>query len=280
MKITRQSPHFERTTSGCRRCYFDAATMPGYAFYMHEFSKIAAAVLLASTTGAQSSASEFDTEKVKIEADVVADGLQNPWGMDFLPDGSVIVTERAGTMRIIDKDGKSHPVGGVPKVVARGQGGLLDVALAPDFAQSKALYFTFVEQKDRQWGTALARAALSEAGDGFSLKDVRILSRMSKPGTTNRHFGSRIVIGPDGGVFFTTGDRGQGKRAQDLFDESGAVLHVNADGTIPADNPFADGKKGAPSIWSKGHRNIQGATFDPLLKACSRSNTAPRAETN
>ncbi|MCO5065170.1 MAG: PQQ-dependent sugar dehydrogenase [Rhizobiaceae bacterium] len=212
-------------------------------------------------------AQEFDTQKVRIDAHVVADGLKNPWGMDFLPDGRIIVTERGGTMQIIGKDGKATPVSGLPKILARGQAGLLDVALAPDFEQSRALYFTFVEPKKNLWGTAIARAILSESKGVYALNDVNVLLRMSKPATTNRHFGSRIVFAPDGSIFLTTGDRGQGERAQDMFDESGAVLHINADGSIPQDNPYADGSKGAPSIWSKGHRNIQGATFDPLTGA-------------
>lgn len=220
----------------------------------------ALAIILASNAYAD----EFKTQKVTIEAEVINDDLKNPWGMDFLPDGRIIVTERAGTMRIIDKDGDDERIDGVPEVVARGQGGLLDVALSPDFAQSKALYFTFVEPKDGKFGTALARATLSENGDDFALTDTKVLLRMSKPGTTTRHFGSRIVFAPDGSLFLTTGDRGQGQRSQDMFDESGAVLRVNADGSIPTDNPYADGSKGAPSIWSKGHRNIQGAAFDPL----------------
>lgn len=228
------------------------------------FPRAALPAFLASVLAFSANAKEFNTEKVRINAEIVADGLENPWGMDFLPDGRIILTERGGTMRIIGKDGERQNVDGVPEVVARGQGGLLDVALAPDFAQSHALYFTFVEANGRRSGTALARAVLSEKDGAFALTDTQVLLSMSKPGTTNRHFGSRIVFGPDGSVFFTTGDRGEGKRAQDMFDESGAVLHLNADGSIPAANPFADGKDGAPAIWSKGHRNVQGATFDPL----------------
>jgi len=245
----------------------DAAIMSGYASPMHKFAKIALPALLASTLASSTLAAEFSTEKVGIEANIVADGLQNPWGMDFLPDGGVIVTERAGTMRIFDKTGKSYPVAAVPKVIALGQGGLLDVALAPDFAESKVLYLTYVEGKNRKWGTVLSRAVLAEENGRYSLTGKKVLLRMSKPDTSNRHFGSRIVVSPDGSIFFTTGDRGQGDRAQDMFDESGAVLHINPDGTIPAGNPFADGKNGAPSIWSKGHRNIQGATFDPLTNS-------------
>lgn len=234
---------------------------------MQKFAKFAFPTLFASALAFHAAASEIGSEKVKINADIIADGLANPWGMDFLPDGSVIVTERGGAMRIIDKAGKSHAIAAVPKVFVRGQGGLLDVAVAPDFADSKMIYLTYVEPRKRQWGTVLSTAKLVEEKGHYSLAEKQVLLRMSKPGTTNRHFGSRIVIAPDGTIFFTTGDRGQGERAQDMFDESGAVVHVNADGTIPAANPFADGKNGAPAIWSKGHRNIQGATFDPLTKS-------------
>jgi len=234
---------------------------------MQKFNLFAISSLLASTGAFDVVAREFDTDKVKIDVNVVTDGLQNPWGMDFLPDGEIILTERQGTMRVIDKEGQSHPIAKAPVVFTRGQGGLLDVAAAPDFAESKKIYLTYVEPRKGAWGTVLSSAKLTEENGQYALADNKVLLRMSKPGTTNRHYGSRIVIDPDGSIFFTTGDRGQGARSQDMFDESGAVLRVNADGSIPANNPFADGKGGAPAIWSKGHRNIQGATFDPLTKS-------------
>ncbi|MBX3598504.1 MAG: PQQ-dependent sugar dehydrogenase [Rhizobiaceae bacterium] len=228
---------------------------------MHKISYATALALLLS---GNAQATEFQTEKVRVSAQIVATGLSNPWGMDFMPDGRMIVTERTGSMKIVDKDGKATSVKNVPKVFARGQGGLLDVALAQDFAQSGLVYMTYSEPQQGGSGTALARATLVQEGNDFALRDPKVLLRSSKPGQTTRHYGSRIVLAPDGSIFVTTGDRGEAERAQDMFDESGAVLRVNQDGSIPAGNPYEDGAKGAPSIWSKGHRNIQGATFDSV----------------
>jgi glucose/arabinose dehydrogenase len=217
-----------------------------------------AAVLMSSAA----SAVEVDSKLVPLRTEVIGDGIGNPWGLDFLPDGAAILTEREGNVRILTSGKLSEPIAGVPDVAARGQGGLLDIAAAPDFAQSGTIYFTFSEPGDGGAGTALARAKLVRDGDGGRLEDVKTIFTMNKKTRTNRHFGSRIVIRPDGTLFVTTGDRGEGDRAQDMFDHAGAVLRINADGSIPADNPYADGKAAAPEIWSKGHRNVQGAALD------------------
>lgn len=206
----------------------------------------------------------FETQAVKIRAEIVADGLQNPWGLDFLPNGEAIVTERPGRIRILTKDGLSEPLEGIPVVRARGQGGLLDIAVALDFATSGTVFFSYSEPGSGGAGTALARAKLIRDDRAGRLDDVEVIFRMSKKTGTNHHFGSRIVPRPDGTIFITTGDRGQADRAQDMFDHAGAVIRINADGSIPGDNPFADGKKGAPELWSKGHRNLQGAAFDAV----------------
>lgn len=217
---------------------------------------------IAATTAANAQTREFRSELAPLRTDVLASGLENPWGLDFLPNGDAIVTERDGRIRIF-ADGKlSEPVSGVPEVAARGQGGLLDIAVAPDFATSGTIWFTFSEPGDGGAGTALASAKLVRDGTGGRLEDVKTLFSMNKKTGAGQHFGSRIVLRPDGTLFVTTGDRGDGPRAQDMFDHAGAVLRINSDGSIPADNPFADGKAGAPEIWSKGHRNLQGATLD------------------
>lgn len=207
---------------------------------------------------------EYSTEEVEIATSIVTDGLDHPWGMDFLPDNTVIVTERSGAMRLVGADGTvSDPIEGVPKVFVRGQGGLLDVAAARDFAQSNRIFFTFSEPGRGGAGTAIASATLVRDGAAARLEDVKVLFSMAKKTGRGQHFGSRIVLHPDGTVFFTTGDRGQGPRAQDMSDAAGAVLRINADGSVPADNPYADGGNGAlPQIWSKGHRNPQGFTID------------------
>ncbi|SFT86294.1 PQQ-dependent sugar dehydrogenase [Mesorhizobium sp. YR577] len=209
----------------------------------------------------------FDTQKAKILAETVVDGLENPWGLAFLPDGGAIVTERDGRMRII-ADGKlSEPVAGVPQVAASGQGGLLDVALSPDFATDNLIFFSYSEPGEGGQGTSVARAKLVRDGASAKLEDLTTIFSMAKKTGTSHHFGSRLVFRPDGTLFITTGDRGQGDRAQDMQDSAGAVIRINADGSVPADNPDANGAKGLPILWSKGHRNIQGATFDPVINA-------------
>lgn len=209
-------------------------------------------------------AESFATEAVGVRTDIVAGGLENPWGLDFLPDNAVLVTERPGRMRIVGVDGSiSEPVAGLPEIAARGQGGLLDVAVAPDFAQSGRIYFTYSEPGDGGAGTAIAGATLVREGSQPRLDNLEVLFSMDKKTGRGQHFGSRIVLHPDGTIFFTTGDRGDGPRAQDMTDAAGAVLRINADGSVPADNPYTSGENGAlPQIFSKGHRNPQGFAID------------------
>jgi len=207
----------------------------------------------------------YNTDNVTLRADVIADGLDHPWGLDFLPGNEAIVTERSGNIRILSQDGLSAPVAGVPKVQVRGQGGLLDIAVARDFERSGTIFFSFSEPGRGGAGTALARAKLVREGAAARLEEVKVIFSMNRKSNAGQHFGSRIVVNDDGTLFVTTGDRGDGNRAQDMHDHAGAVIRINADGSVPADNPSPDGKVMAPEIWSKGHRNLQGATFDPVL---------------
>jgi aldose sugar dehydrogenase len=199
------------------------------------------------------------------KVETFARGLVNPWGLAFLPDGQALVTERPGRMRLIAKDGGlSQPLGGVPQVLAARQGGLLDVALGPDFASSKLVYFSFSEPRsDGTNGTAVARAKLVAGGDGGKLEDVKVIFRQ-EPGTTGgMHFGSRLAFARDGNLFVTLGERFQRDKAQDLSNHYGKVVRIRSDGSVPPDNPFA-GKAGArPEIWSYGHRNPQSAAIHP-----------------
>jgi len=211
-------------------------------------------------------AEQLDAGGVTVDAETIAGGLEHPWGLAFLPDGGAIVTERPGRIRMIADGAVSEPVAGVPDVVARGQGGLLDVAIAPDFAQSGTIFFTYSEPGSGGQGTALARARLIREGDAPRLENVEVIFRMARKTRTTHHFGSRIVVMPDGTLMVTTGDRGDRDRAQDMQDHAGAVIRINADGSVPADNPSPDGSKSLPEIWSKGHRNIQGATYDPVTR--------------
>ncbi|MBX3570589.1 MAG: PQQ-dependent sugar dehydrogenase [Rhizobiaceae bacterium] len=196
---------------------------------------------------------------------VMADGLRNPWGLDFLPDGDVVVTERPGRLRILSGDTLSEPVAGLPEVAARGQGGLLDVAVSPTFAQDGLLYLSFSEPGKGGIGTAVARGRLVRDGTAARLEDVSTIFSMNRKTGTTRHFGSRLVFAPDATLFVTTGDRGDAPRAQDMQDHAGAVIRIAADGS-PADAGAA--REGwLPELWSKGHRNIQGAAYDPAMKA-------------
>jgi len=204
------------------------------------------------------------TEAVALEAETIADGLENPWGLDFLPDGAAVVTERPGRLRIFSDGTLSEPIEGVPEVAASGQGGLLDVIVAPDFDSSGLIYLSYSELGQGGAGTAVARGKLVREGGTARLEGVETIFSMNQKSGTSRHFGSRLVFAPDGKLFITTGDRGDGPRAQDFGDHAGAVLRINADGSVPADNPFADGRDALPEIWSKGHRNPQSADWDPV----------------
>lgn len=229
---------------------------------MSTLAKLILPVLAAIFAAGPTAAEEFTTEKVKIKIDVVASGLEFPWAVEVLPDGAYIVTERPGRLRIV-RDGKlSEPIEGVPKVAARGQGGLLDVALSPDFATDRTIFLTAALAYDGGAGTGVIRAKLSE--DERSLTDVVTIFRMKKIGTTGRHFGSRIAFGTDGKLYFAIGDRGDMKRGQDFMDHAASIMRINPDGSVPEDNPFADGRKALPEIFSKGHRNAQGLVVDPV----------------
>ncbi|ULR45221.1 PQQ-dependent sugar dehydrogenase [Rhizobium sp. K102] len=219
----------------------------------------AAALAFAGAISANA-ADTVNTQGPAVRVEKLADGLDHPWAVEALPGGGYIVTERPGRMRII-RDGKlSDPIANVPKVSARGQGGLLDLALAPDFATSRKLYFTAAMANDQGSGTRAFSAKLS--ADEKKLEAVTPVFGMRRFTSTNIHYGSRIAIARDGTLFISVGDRGDHDRSQDWQDNAGAIIHINADGSIPADNPFKDGGKALPEIWSKGHRNPQGITFD------------------
>ena len=196
----------------------------------------------------------------------VAAGLDHPWGMAFLPDGAFLVTERPGRMRVVSAGGElSAPVEGLPEVDARGQGGLLDVALDPEFASNATIYWSYSEPRDGGNGTAVARGVLERDG-APSLRDVTVIWRMTPTLDSTAHFGSRLVFARDGMLFITTGERSsrQGRaQAQELDGTLGKVVRIAPDGSVPDDNPLV-GREGAlPTIWSYGHRNMQGAALHP-----------------
>jgi aldose sugar dehydrogenase len=200
----------------------------------------------------------------KIKVETVAKGLEHPWGMQFLPDGRLLVTERPGRMRLVTKDGKvSKPIAGVPEVAAVGQGGLLDVLLAPDFDKTGTIYFSYGEPRgEGKNGTSVARAKLALDGEGGRLEDVKVIFRQQPAFKSPYHFGSRLVWARDGTLFITTGERNFGRQeAQNPANDLGKVIRINADGSIPHDNPKLPGW--APEVWSIGHRNMQGAALRP-----------------
>ena len=200
----------------------------------------------------------------KVKVETITAGLSNPWGLQFLPDGRALVTEKPGTLRLIAKDGtKSDPITGPPKVVNISQGGLLDVRLAPDFASSNLIYLSYAEARDGDKnGTTVASAKLAIDGKGARLDDVKVIFRQEPAYASGAHFGSRIVIAADGTLFVTVGDRyALRDDAQNPGNHIGKVIHINPDGSPAANNPKKDGW--APEVWSIGHRNLQGAALDP-----------------
>jgi len=205
---------------------------------------------------------------VAFDVVTVAEGLQNPWSLAFLPDGKMLVTERPGRLRVVSADGKLSPaVTGLPAVFARGQGGLLDVVLDPAFAKSNLIYWSFSEpQADGTNNTAVARGKFVDDAVAPRVDDVQVIYHQRPSLNSPLHFGSRLVFGRDGTLFITQGERSiiPGRmQAQKLDSGLGKIVRINPDGSIPKDNPFV-GKEGVlPEIWSYGHRNVQAAALHP-----------------
>ena len=197
---------------------------------------------------------------------VVVEGLNHPWAMAFLPGepaGRLLVTERAGNMRIVSANGKlGAPLAGLPVVHAVGQGGLLDVVASPDFVQSRTIYFSFAQPVSGRARTAVASAQLAVGDD--KLDNVKIIFAQADIVGGGAHFGSRIAIAKDGSLFVTTGERYSEKdKSQSLETHLGKVIRINADGSTPKDNPFVNTANARREIWSYGHRNMQGAAINP-----------------
>lgn len=222
--------------------------------------KLCAVAALLSSSLVSAAAAESLTDDDRFTLSVVADGLEHPWGLAFLPDGRMLVTERPGRLRIVAADGRlSEPLAGLPEVVDAGQGGLLDVVLDPEFADNRRVYLSYSEPGEAGAGTAVARAVLTDDG----LSDLGVIFRQDPKVDSDIHFGARLVIAGDGRLFVTLGERGMRDQSQNLETHFGKVVRIERDGSIPADNPFSGRADARPEIWSYGHRNPQGAALDP-----------------
>ena len=226
---------------------------------------LAALILPAKTAPAaaeQTRAPAAQSSAVRVE--VFAAGLEYPWSLQFLPDGRLLVTERPGRLRIVAAGGRiSPPLAGVPRVAAIGQGGLLDVALAPDFATSARIVMSYAEPRGTASGTSIAIARLVPEGDGGRLDDVKILFQQMPAVSGGLHFGSRLAFARDGRLFVTLGERNQRDSAQDTTNHLGKIVRIAADGSLPQDNPFYGQSSKRNEIWSTGHRNVQAAAIHP-----------------
>ncbi|WMT91136.1 PQQ-dependent sugar dehydrogenase [Pelagibacterium sp. H642] len=232
---------------------------------MFKTSLIALACATALVTPAL--AQTYETEHGAVTLEPFVEGLEFPWGLVFLPDESMLVTERPGNLRHVTANGEiSEPIAGVPEVVYEGQGGLLDVALDPEFETNRYVYLSFAEagQEEGTNSTAVARGVLSE--DMTELTDVEVIFSQQPKLPSTLHFGSRLTFDNDGYLFITTGERSDAEfrvQAQDLDSHLGKVIRILPDGTVPEDNPFVDTEGALPEIWSYGHRNMQGADLHP-----------------
>jgi glucose/arabinose dehydrogenase len=220
-------------------------------------------VVMAAAAGAcQGQAGLPPAMNDRVQLRTVASGLEHPWSLAFLPDGRMLVTERPGRLRYVTMDGGiSDPIAGLPAIYAKGQGGLLDVVLDPDFSDNSTIYFSFAEPGDGDLnGTAVARAKL----DGAQLTDLEVIFRQQPKVASTHHFGSRLVFDRDGNLFVTLGERySERNSAQDLGTHLGKIVRITRDGKPPPDNPFVGHAGAKPEIWSLGHRNVQGATLHP-----------------
>ncbi len=220
---------------------------------------------------------------VNFKVQPVVRGLEHPWAVAPLPDGSALVTERPGRMRLYRANGTlSDPIKGLPNVDARGQGGLLDVALAPDFARSRVIFWSYAEPRGQGMNaTAVARGRLSD--DATRVEDVEVIFRQQPAWQSTMHFGSRVVPAPDGTLFITMGERSKPEprsRAQDPMNDLGKLVRIAPDGGIPADNPFASGQSARPEIYALGISQRAGRGAWTGRGGCGRSSMVRAAGTS
>ncbi|MEX5688068.1 MULTISPECIES: PQQ-dependent sugar dehydrogenase [Pseudomonas] len=221
---------------------------------------------------------ELKSEQGTLEVTPIVEGLEHPWALAFLPDRQgMLVTERPGNLRVVSADGKlSAPLDGVPTVWAKGQGGLLDVALSPDFKQDRTVYLSYAEGggKGDKAGTAVGRGQLSQ--DLKSIRNFKVIFRQEPKLSVGNHFGSRLVFDRDGYLFITLGENNDRPTAQDLDKLQGKVVRIYPDGKVPDDNPFVGQTGVRPEIWSYGQRNPQGAALNPWTGVLWENEHGPR----
>ncbi len=215
-----------------------------------------AIVLLTAFSGP---AGPLTSEDYQLQVIKLAGNLENPWGMAFMPEGSILVSERPGRLRIVKDAHLSEPLAGLPAIARHGQGGLLDVALHPDFASNRRIYFSYTARDSTGVGTEVAFAELHVN----RLENLTVIFRMKPKSSTGHHFGSRLVFDDQNHLFITLGDRGDKDRAQRPGDHAGSVIRLHDDGTVPQDNPFVGQPGWAAEKFDLGHRNMQGAAFHP-----------------
>ena len=238
----------------------------------------ASVLITATATVIAAPAQDMKSEQGTLEVTPIAKGLEHPWSLAFLPDRKgMLVTERPGNLRVVDYAGKlSAPIDGVPKVWAKGQGGLLDVVLSPDFKQDRTVYLSYAESGGAgdKAGTAVGRGQLSE--DLKTLKDFKVIFRQEPKLSVGNHFGSRLVFDRDGYLFITLGENNDRPTAQDLDKLQGKVVRIYPDGKVPDDNPFVGQAGVRPEIWSYGQRNPQGAALNPWTGVLWENEHGPR----
>jgi glucose/arabinose dehydrogenase len=226
--------------------------------------RIAALAAIVAAAPLPAASQTFPSSGGNIAVQTIASGLVNPWALAFLPDGRMLVTEKPGRLRIVTREGALSPaLGGVPRVFASGQGGLLDVIVDRDYAQNRTLYFCFAEPASGGARTSMARAKLIEEG-APRLDELKVIFRQEGPLSSGNHFGCRIVQARDGNLFLTMGDHFSPRdQAQNINNHIGKLVRITPEGTTPTDNPFAGKQDAKAEIWSYGHRNSQGAALHP-----------------
>lgn len=231
-------------------------------------------LLLAPACSVAQTPRVIETQSGRVAVEVVARGLANPWGVAFLSDGRMLVTERPGRLRLVTANGQATAIAGVPEVYASGQGGLLDVTLDPGFAANRLVYLSYAEPGGSGGSTAVARGRLNPAAT--ALDNLQVVFRQEPKVSGTAHYGSRLAFARDGTLFITTGERFKFQPAQDLSNHLGKIVRIRPDGSVPPDNPFVGRTGVLPQIWSYGHRNVQGAAVHPQTGALWAHEFGPR----